>query len=51
MISLDTNVMVYATGAQPLEKAQRPRDLITRGLRSANTVSLLQTLGEFSHVA
>jgi len=51
MVSFDTNILVYATAPQAPEKGPLARNLVTRGLRSASTVLLLQTLGEFSHVA
>jgi predicted nucleic acid-binding protein len=51
MVSFDTNILVYATAPQAPEKSPRARELVARGLRSASTVLLLQTLGEFSHVA
>ena len=51
MVSFDTNILVYATAPQAPEKGRRARTLVTRGLRSTSTVLLLQTLGEFSHVA
>lgn len=51
MVSFDTNILVYATAPQAPEKGRRARDLVTRGSRSTSAVLLLQTLGEFSHVA
>src|SRR4051794_25404270 len=51
MISFDTNILVYATDPCALEKRSVARNLFARGVRSANAVLLLQTLGEFSHVA
>jgi predicted nucleic acid-binding protein len=51
MVSFDTNILVYATAPQAPEKGRCARTLVTRGLRSTSTVLLLQTLGEFSHVA
>jgi predicted nucleic acid-binding protein len=51
MISFDTNVLVYATAAISDARATRARDLIARAMRAASSVLLLQTLGEFSHVA
>jgi predicted nucleic acid-binding protein len=51
MISFDTNVLVYATAAMADARAIRARDLIARAMRAASSVLLLQTLGEFSHVA
>ena len=51
MVSFDTNILIYATAPQAPEKGRRARDLVTRGLRSTGTILLLQTLGEFSHVA
>ena len=51
MVSFDTNILVYATGAAPDPKTERARDIIARGLRSGWSVLLLQTLAEFSSVA
>jgi predicted nucleic acid-binding protein len=51
MISFDTNILFYATDPCALEKRSVARNLFARGVRSANAVLLLQTLGEFSHVA
>jgi predicted nucleic acid-binding protein len=51
MISFDTNILVYATAPRVPEKQSLARNMVARGLRSANTILLLQTLGEFSHVA
>jgi predicted nucleic acid-binding protein len=51
MISFDTNVLVYATASIADEKVTRARDVITRGMRGASSVLLLQTLAEFSNVA
>ena len=51
MISFDTNVLVYATTATSDARAIRARDLIARAMRAASSILLLQTLGEFSHVA
>jgi predicted nucleic acid-binding protein len=51
MVSFDTNILVYATGAAPDAKTERARDIIARGMRSGWCVLLLQTLGEFSNVA
>jgi len=51
MISFDTNVLVYATVSIADARAIRARDLIARAMRAASSVLLLQTLGEFSHVA
>jgi len=49
--TFDTNVLVYATSAADAAKAARARALITRGMRSAGSILLLQTLGEFANVA
>jgi predicted nucleic acid-binding protein len=51
MVSFDTNVLVYATAPAVLDKGHRARGLVARALRSATAILLLQTLGEFSHVA
>ena len=51
MIAFDTNVLVYATSQAPSEKSRRARELVANGLRSSNTLLLMQTLGEFSSVA
>ena len=51
MVSFDTNVLVYATGSVSDVRAQRARDLITRSMRAASSILLLQTLAEFSNVA
>ena len=51
MVSFDTNILVYATAAVPDAKTKRARDLIARGMRSASSVLLLQTIAEFSGVA
>jgi predicted nucleic acid-binding protein len=51
MISVDTNVLIYATAAGAGDKASRARELLTRAIRSANSILLLQTLAEFSSVA
>ena len=44
MVSFDTNILVYATGAAPDGKTERARDIIARGMRSGWCVLLLQTL-------
>jgi len=51
MVSFDTNVLVYATGSATDVRARRARDLITRAMRGASSILLLQTLAEFSSVA
>jgi len=51
MVSFDTNILVYATGAAPDPKTERARDIIARGMRSGWSVLLLQTLAEFSNLA
>jgi len=51
MVSFDTNILVYATVADPLAKTMRARDLIARGMRGGSGILLLQTLAEFSSVA
>src|SRR5215213_4492767 len=51
MLTFDTNILVYATAPQALEKGSRARDLVAHGLRSTSTILLLQTLSEFSNIA
>ena len=51
MISLHTNILVYATASVPDAKALRARDLIARVMRTGWTILLLQTLAEFANVA
>ena len=51
MISFDTNVLVYATAAIADDRVSRARDLLTRAMRGATGVLLLQSLAEFSNVA
>jgi predicted nucleic acid-binding protein len=51
MVSFDTNILVYATASISDVRVMRARDLIARAMRAASSVLLLQTLGEFSHVA
>jgi len=51
MVSFDTNVLVYATASISDVRVMRARDLITRAMRGASSVLLLQTLAEFSNVA
>jgi predicted nucleic acid-binding protein len=51
MISFDTNLLVYATAAIADDKVTRARELLTRAMRAANGILLLQTLAEFSSVA
>ena len=51
MIAFDTNIFIYATSDAPSEKCRRARELLGRGLRSRDTVLVLQTLGEFCSVA
>jgi predicted nucleic acid-binding protein len=51
IVTFDANVLVYATTRGEVEKGGRARDLIGRGARAAASVLLLQTLGEFAHVA
>ena len=51
MVTLDTNVLTYATAARSDAKVERARDLVVRTLRAPSSIHLLQTLAEFSHVA
>jgi predicted nucleic acid-binding protein len=51
MVSFDTNVLVYATASISDAKVIRARHLLTRAMRTASSVLLLQTLAEFSNVA
>ncbi len=51
MVSFDTNILVHATASITDIKATRARDLLTRAMRAATSVLLLQTLAEFSNVA
>jgi len=51
MVSVDTNVLVYATASISDVKVIRARDLVARAMRAASSVLLLQTLAEFSNVA
>ncbi len=51
IVTLDTNVLVYATGPAEDPKAVRARDIVVRGMRHASLVLLLQTLAEYSYVA
>ncbi|MBI3513491.1 MAG: PIN domain-containing protein [Proteobacteria bacterium] len=50
-VSWDSNVLVYAVAPSPIPHRERARELIDRGMRAGCAVLLLQTLGEFSHVA
>src|ERR1700681_4925030 len=51
IVSFDTNILVYATGASPIVKTSRARDVIARGIRGGSSVLLLQTLAKFGKVA
>jgi predicted nucleic acid-binding protein len=51
IVSFDSNILIYATAAVPAAKTTRARELIARGMRSGESVLLLQTLAEFSSVA
>jgi len=51
MISLDTNVLVYATAARADDKVSRAQDLLARAMRATTSILLLQSLAEFSNVA
>jgi predicted nucleic acid-binding protein len=51
MISFDTNVLIYATGAIADVKVTWARELLARAMRGSTSVLLLQTLAEFSNVA
>jgi predicted nucleic acid-binding protein len=51
IVSFDTNVLLYATAPSSTPKKNRAHDVIARGMRSGQSVLLLQTLAEFSSVA
>jgi len=51
IISFDTNILVYASGAGSVEKQRRSEDLIARSILSGTGLLILQALAEFSHVA
>jgi len=51
MISFDAKVLVFATAALVNDRVSRARDLLTRAMRAATGVLLLQSLAEFSNVA
>src|SRR5712691_2932627 len=51
IVSFDTNILVYAIAPASIEKRDRARDVIARGMRAGWGVLLLQTVAEFSNVA
>jgi len=51
IVTFDTNILAYATAQTPPEKVKRAGDLIARGILGSGCLLLLQTLGEFAHVA
>lgn len=51
IVSFDTNILVYASGAGTTEKQSRASDLLIRGMLGGSGVLLLQALAEFSNVA
>ena len=51
IVTLDTNVLVYAMGPAQDRKCTIARELVLRGARLGNLVVLLQTLIECSSVA
>jgi len=51
MVSFDTNVLVYASGAGPADKRRRAEEVMARSMLDGTGVLLLQALAEFSNVA
>ena len=51
MVTFDTNVLIYATVSLSDPRADRARDLVTRGMQSGSSILLLETLAEFSNIA
>jgi predicted nucleic acid-binding protein len=51
IVSVDTNVLIYATASSTGEREERAQDVIARWIRTGRSVLLLQTLAEFSDVA
>ena len=51
IVTLDTNVLVYAMGPERERKSTIARELVLRGVRLGNLVVLLQTLIECGSVA
>ncbi|MEJ0071426.1 MAG: hypothetical protein WDO24_24815 [Pseudomonadota bacterium] len=51
IVTVDTNVLVYAIAPTSVASRERAADLIDRGMRAGCMVFCLQTLAEFSHVA
>ncbi len=49
--TFDSNVLVYVIVEPPDPRGERARDLLSRCRHGEGAVLLLQTLGEFSHVA
>ena len=51
IVTLDTNVLVYAVGPRTEPKCVRARDIMARGMHLGIMVLLLQSLTEYSYVA
>ena len=51
MISIDTNVLVYAKAARADDRVSRALDLSARAMRATTSILLLRSLTEFSNVA
>jgi len=51
IVTVDTNILVYATAPQAGAQQTRAQHILARGMRTGNSVLLLQALAEFSHVA
>jgi len=49
--TFDSNVLVYVIVKLPDHRGERARDLLNRSRSGGGAVLLLQTLGEFAHVA
>jgi predicted nucleic acid-binding protein len=49
--TFDSNVLVYVIVKPPDPRGERARDLLSRSRSGEGAVLLLQTLGEFAHVA
>ena len=51
MVALDTNILIYATLGRGDPRELMAQDCYARAVTAGNLVFLLQTLGEFAHVA
>jgi len=51
IVTLDTNILVYAMGPANDPKCVRARDIMARGMDLGTVVLLLQSLTEYSYVA